>query len=169
MVVGQYQPQMCFQPRSVFTKSVRLTRQAPRVLAQRQVLAFNKAGIDGRTHTRSCHTLLDDLWIAKHNFVAHRHDLPTLTLFDHLSVEQIWTRHAPWPGVWSARTLAQRLIPLTIGVQQGGAVFGQLIAGKERHLIVIPFHPPSKQQMASSLRAFATQKAQNKTPPGGNP
>src|SRR5215217_6038162 len=114
MVVSQYQPQMRFQPGSVFTEPVRLTRQAPRVLTQRQVLAFDKAGIDRRTHARSCHTLLDALGIAKHDFAAHRHDLPSLTLLDYLRVQQIWTRHAPWRRMRSARTLAQRLIPLTI-------------------------------------------------------
>jgi hypothetical protein len=47
--VRQRQPQLFFQPWQLFAERIGLTRQSTIVLARRQMLSFDKAGIDGRT------------------------------------------------------------------------------------------------------------------------
>ena len=70
-------------------------------------------------------------------------------------------------GIGASAPLAWRLIPFPVGVQQGVAVGGQLIAGAQRHGVIGDMGDTGQQHLSPGLIPFADHKGQDQAPDWG--
>ncbi len=164
MIVGQREPQLLFQPGSLFAKAAGLAGQAPIVLAQGEVLPFDKTGIDGVAGGRIVQPRLNRVRSTEHGFGRDGHYATVLPLLHYLRVEQRGRRLAPRLRMRPAPPLAARLIPLPVDMQQRGAVLGQLITREEGDAVIAHMGHPFQQQIGARLGAFAHHKGHHQSP-----
>ena len=143
---------------------IRLACQSPIMLAKRQILSFDKAGIDRRTRRQHGQERGNTFSVSKHDFVVDRHHVTPFARLDHLGIAQLFGGNAPWMGVWAPRATPWRLIPFSIHMQQRGAVFRQLVAGKKGDQVRGDIRDPLQQQIGFSLRALADDKGHDEAP-----
>ena len=164
MRVRQRQPQLFFQPWQLFAERIGLARQSTIVLAKRQILSFDKAGIDGRTRRECGQERGNALGVSKHDVMVDRHHATPLARLHYLGIVQLFVGDAPWMGVRATRSTPWRLIPFSVHMEQGGTVFRQLIAGKKGDQGRGDMRDPLQQQIGFSLRALADDKGHDQAP-----
>src|SRR5215831_13726566 len=99
MVVCQREPQLSLKPREVFGEAIGAPCSATIALTLRQVVAFNKAGVDGCAGWRCGQLLRDRLQITEDHFAVNLHDTPTGSRLHDLSIQQLWRWHEQGFGI----------------------------------------------------------------------
>src|SRR5215471_16664263 len=89
-----------------------------------QVVAFNKAGVDGCAGWRCGQLLRNRLQITEDHFAVNLHDTPMVSRLHDLGIQQLWRRHEQWFGIAASLALAWRLMPHAIGMQQRLPILG---------------------------------------------
>src|SRR5215510_6229716 len=119
MVIRQRQPQLFLEPRQVLGEPVRAPCEAPIALMLCPVVPLDKTGVDGPAHRRVGQTGCHRFWGSEDNACAHLPTASALTSFDALGGPQT----GRWPplrfGIGAPAPLTRRVVPFTIGVQQG--------------------------------------------------
>jgi hypothetical protein len=164
MRVRQRQPQLFFQPWQLLAKSIRLACQSAMMVAKRQMLSFDNAGIDRRTRRQHGQERGHTFSVSTHDFVVDRHHVTPFTRFDSLGIAQLFGGNAPWLRGWAPRATPWRLIPLPIHMPQRGAVFRPLVAGKKRDQVRGDRRDPLQHQMGFRLCALADDKSHDQPP-----
>src|SRR4029434_6527271 len=105
--------------------------QSTIVLTKRQILSFDKAGIDRRARWECGQERGNALGVSQHDVMVDRHHATPFARLHYLGIAQLFVGNAPWVGVRAPRSTPWRLIPFAIYMQQGGTVLRQSIAGKK--------------------------------------
>jgi hypothetical protein len=134
------------------------------VVAKRQVLSFDNAGIDGRARWECGQACGDTVCVPKHDVMVDGHHAPPCPRLDHLGIAQLFVGNALWMGVRATRSTPWRLIPFSVHMEQGGTVFRQLITGKKGDQVRSDMRDPLQQHIGFSLRALADDKGHDQAP-----
>jgi hypothetical protein len=78
----------------------------------------------------------DGFRFSEDHFGFYLRNPPIFSHFDNLSVQQVLCWYEPRKWIAASRPFSFRLNPDPIGVQQGLIVFGELVAGKERNVLI---------------------------------
>ena len=147
-VVSQRQLQLLFHPRQFLGKRGRLAGQPPIVLAPGQVIPLHKARVDRRAGGGCGQSRLKRVRASPDPLTGHLDHPSFFTLLNHLGIQQIRRGAAPWGGIPSSLPLAFGLIPLPIGMQQGGGIARPWVAGKEGDTLISHQHHAIQPQAA---------------------
>src|SRR5262252_2736520 len=124
VVISQRQPQLSLKPREVLGEAISAPCEATITLTLRQVVAFNKAGVNGCAGGQSGQLLGNRLRITEDHFALNLHDTAMVARLHNLGIQQPWGRHEPWFGIAASLPLAWRLVPHAVGMEQSPSIFG---------------------------------------------
>jgi hypothetical protein len=128
------------------------------MLAKRQLLSFDKAGIARSTRRQQGHERGHTFSVSTHDCVVDRHHVTLFARLDYLGIAQLFGGNAPWMRGWAPGATPWRLIPLPIHTQQPGAVFRLLVAGKKRDQVRGDIRDPLQHRLASAGVRLPTTK-----------
>jgi hypothetical protein len=165
MVISQRQPQLSLQPREVFGEAIGTPCEATIALTRCQVVAFNRAGVNGCTGWQQGQLLGKRLRITEDHFAVDLYDTAMGSRLQNLGIQQGgWWREQGF-GRAASLPLAWRLVPHAIGLEQRPSILGSLIAREERHVCISDMQNSVEQHISALLRPFTNREGHHK-PPG---
>ena len=128
MGVRQRQPQLCCEPWELFAERLGLARASTLMVATRQMLAFDNAGLDGRTRRYRGQERGPALGVSTHDVGSTAITRPRARVFTTWASRPSWGAGAV-DGGRAPRATPWRLVPCARHMQQGSAVCRQVSAG----------------------------------------
>ena len=104
------------------------------------------------------------LGVSKHDVLVDRHHATPFAGLHHLGRAQLLVGHTPGMGVRAPCATPWRLVPFSIHMQQGSAVFRQVITGKKGDEVCGDRRDPRQQLIGFSWRARADDNGHDQAP-----
>jgi hypothetical protein len=164
MRVRQRQPPLFCQPWELFAERLGRARQSTMVLAKRQMLAFDNAGLDRRARWECGPARGKASGVSTHDVMVDRHHTTPFARLHHLGIAPLMVGNAPWMGVRAPRATPWRLRPFAIHRQQGGPVCRPWVAGNKGDQGRGDRRDALPQHIGCRLRALADDKGHDPAP-----
>ena len=134
MVIGECEMELFLQSLAFLWKGDSLSNQAPIVMAHRQIVALNKAGIDMATYRWLLELGLDRFFGSKDYACANVNSMSALAMLHHLRIEQVLWGEQKWLTWPTGSARSRKLFFDAIRMHYGSIVMLQLIRGEEGNM-----------------------------------